>query len=507
MQISAVTPEDAGTYTVVVSNVHGSVTSNPSTLTVLLRPPEITTQPGNQTLLSGAHATFTVAATGSLPMTFQWQRNGVDLNDGGKTSGAQTATLTIADAGIEDLGVYMVMISNAYGSVTSAAASLTVILQPPQISAGPTDQSVYSGSDVSFSVTAVGSLPLSYQWRCNGVALVDEGRISGSQTGTVTISGVEAQDLGLYVVEVRNAYGWTVSFPAQLTVVLAPPMITHEPQGQTVALGSRVSLQVEATGSLPLSYQWQREGADVVDGGRFSGARTSTMIITELSAADLGNYSVVVESALGRVQSTLATVATSSIMLQIRREGDQVVVSWNEAGRGMRLQKASQLADPDWQNVEGSETVISMTLPFPQGGMALFRLRGEPRPTFSIIEGSFTWHEAKADAEARGGHLATITSAEEWSECVQQVGDQIMLRYRGWIGATDEASEGDWRWVTGEPWEWSQWGIGEPSDGGGGWEGEDYAYVFDSGAGLYWNDVPAEAGADYYILEVSAWSP
>ncbi|HRZ57955.1 MAG TPA: FG-GAP-like repeat-containing protein, partial [Candidatus Paceibacterota bacterium] len=383
LRISPVVPADAGTYTVIVSNVHGSVTSNPAELAVLLRPPEITAQPEDQTVISGALATFAVDATGSLPMTFQWRRNGDDLNDGGRIFGAQTATLNIADAGIEDLGVYTAMISNAYGSVTSAAASLTVILQPPQISADPTDQSVYSGSDVSFGVTAVGSLPLSYQWRCNGVSLVDDGRITGSQTATLSIAAAEVQDLGLYVVEVRNAYGWTVSFPAQLTVVLAPPNITVGPQGQTVALGSTVSLHVEATGSLPLSYQWQREGVDVVDGGRFSGARTSTLTIADVGLLELGDYSVLVENALGRVQSKSVAVATFSVVLQIRREGDQVVVSWNEAGKGMMLQTASSLTNPDWQEVAASDGTTTVNLPV-GAEMVFFRLAIAQAPLTTV---------------------------------------------------------------------------------------------------------------------------
>jgi hypothetical protein len=149
-----------------------------------------------------------------------------------------------------------------------------------------------------------------------------------------------------------------------------------------------------------------------------------------------------------------------------------------------------------------------MALPLSHEGSALFRLRGLQRYLFSIINGSFAWHEAKLDAEARGGHLAAITSAGEWDELVEQVGDQIMWKSRGWIGGTDEESEGDWRWVTGELWEWSQWWIGEPNNDGGGWEGEDYAHVFNSGTGLYWNDIPeADSLVDYYILEKTEWDP
>lgn len=97
---------------------------------------------------------------------------------------------------------------------------------------------------------------------------------------------------------------------ATLTVLLRPPEITTESQDQAVVSGAAATFTVAATGSLPLSYQWQREGVDVVDGGRISGAKTSTLTISELSLGDLGGYSVVVENGLGRTQSKRATIAT-----------------------------------------------------------------------------------------------------------------------------------------------------------------------------------------------------
>jgi hypothetical protein len=268
-------------------------------------------------------------------------------------------------------------VRNAFGKVTSHPATLTVLLQPPDLTSDPLDQSVLSGADASFSVTAVGSLPLSYQWQRNGVDLSDNERISGSQTATLRIMGAAVQDLGLYGVTVRNSYGWTVSFPAQLTVALAPPTITREPQGSKVALGSTVSLQVQATGSLPLTYQWQRDGVNLVDGERLSGSRTSLLTLSDLRSADLGNYSVVVENALGRRHSASVSVETSSIELMIQKQGTAVVLSWSPAGQGAMLQTSGSLAPPEWRDVEGSESVTRMVLPLPPHASAFFRLMGD----------------------------------------------------------------------------------------------------------------------------------
>ena len=65
---------------------------------------------------------------------------------------------------------------------------------------------------------------------------------------------------------------------------------------------------------------------------------------------------------------------------------------------------------------------------------------------YELIEGSFTWHAARDDAISKGGHLATITSSNEWS-----IVDAIIVG-DVWLGATDENSEGQWEWITGEAW-------------------------------------------------------
>ena len=88
--------------------------------------PTITTQPADQTVTAGQTATFTVAATGDEPLSYQWKKDGNDLSDGGRISGAATATLTISNAQASDAGSYTVVVSNSTGSVTSNAATLTV---------------------------------------------------------------------------------------------------------------------------------------------------------------------------------------------------------------------------------------------------------------------------------------------------------------------------------------------------------------------------------------------
>jgi len=115
---------EAGSYTVVVSNSGGSVTSKPVKLNVSDTPvaplPSITTQPANTTVTLGNPAALSASATGS-GLVYQWFRNGTLI------PGATGATFSIASAQVADAGSYYVVISNSSGSITSASATLLVV--------------------------------------------------------------------------------------------------------------------------------------------------------------------------------------------------------------------------------------------------------------------------------------------------------------------------------------------------------------------------------------------
>ena len=158
-----VQPADAGPYSVVVTNVAGSVTSSNANLTVNV-PPAITAQPQSLSVTVGSNAVFSVNATGTSPLSYQWQLKGTNI------SGATGTSFTRSPAQTNDAGVYGVVITNVAGNVTSSNATLTVNV-PPTITAQPQGLRVWVGSDVTFTVTAAGTSPLSYQWRFNGTSL------------------------------------------------------------------------------------------------------------------------------------------------------------------------------------------------------------------------------------------------------------------------------------------------------------------------------------------------
>lgn len=224
LTITSVQTNDAGSYQLVVTNDYGSASSSPATLTILV-PATITGQPTNQSVVLNSNASFTVTATGTGPLNYQWQFKGTNLADSGHISGTTTATLNIANAQTNDVGSYQVTVTNNYGAISSAAATLTILV-PPSIVSSPTNRRVLVGGNVSFSVTVVGTQPLSYQWQKDGTNLTDEGSISGSTHSTMTITNLQFSDDGAYDVVVSNAYGVDVSTAATLNVATNLPPIS-----------------------------------------------------------------------------------------------------------------------------------------------------------------------------------------------------------------------------------------------------------------------------------------
>jgi len=321
LTISNAQTTNSGSYTVIVANSVGSVTSSNALLMVTNVPPGITVQPTSQTVAVGSTVTFSVYGTGTSPFFFQWQKNGTDLTDGttisGSTiSGSTNFILTITDAQTNDSGNYVLIVTNYGGSVTSSVAVLTVA-SSPVIVTQPTNQVLAVGSNATFAVTAVGILPLSYQWQVNGTNLVDGtnlvtgGVFSGSTSNVLTITDVQTNDSGDYTVIVTNIAGSVISSNAVLTVATSPVIVT-QPTNQAVALGSNATFAVTAVGISPLSYQWQTNGVNLTDGGGISGSTNNVLTITDVQTNNSGTYTVIITNIAGMVTSSNAVLTVAS---------------------------------------------------------------------------------------------------------------------------------------------------------------------------------------------------
>ena len=302
LTIAAMSAADAGDYDVVVTNACGQAVSESATLT-LVPGPTITQQPVSQAVCAGEPALFTVVAQGP-GLTYQWRVNGQNL------PGATGDTYTIAAAESSHAGQYDVIVSNACGSVLSAAATLIVADGGPTILEQPAGQTVCAGDPFSLRVVAEGA-GLEYQWRRDGQS------ISGAQAPVYTISAAAPGDEGDYDVVVTNPCGEVVSQAARLEVDAALS-IAQQPEGGVICAGNDFTLQVVVSGTRP-AYQWRRDGEPI------PGACGSDYTIVAAVPADSGDYDVVITNACGQIMSDAVPVRIIGGPLITEHPADRLV--------------------------------------------------------------------------------------------------------------------------------------------------------------------------------------
>jgi len=200
-------------------------------------------------------------------------------------------------------------------ALAAAILSSSVLIRPlqgepprhrnaPTISIQPVNQSITVGQTATFTVVAIGTAPLRYQWKRNGIA------ITQATSATYITPATTAADNGSqFTVTISNLVGSVTSNPATLTVnpTPVPPSITRQPLSQTINAGQTATFVVIASGATPLSYQWQRNGAGI------SGATSSSYTTpAESTSASGEQFTVVVSNLAGRVTSSAATLTVNA---------------------------------------------------------------------------------------------------------------------------------------------------------------------------------------------------
>jgi hypothetical protein len=214
---------DAASYSVVISNEYGSVTSTPVTLTVNAAPviPTFTVQPQSQTNDIGSNTVLFASTTGTQPITYQW------LFDGSNILGATATNLVLNDLAATNSGTYTLYVSNIAGTNISQPAILTVVAVPPSFLTEPVSQSVIVGGTAILSVSVTGTSPLQYQWMLDSANLTDGIGITGSQSNILTLTNIQFNQAGSYSVLVTNIGGASNSTVAVLTVVPGPSYVAY----------------------------------------------------------------------------------------------------------------------------------------------------------------------------------------------------------------------------------------------------------------------------------------
>ena len=369
------TPTTAGTFNATLSatNAGGTGTASLPLTVNLPPPPSITAQPQGQTLNVGASVTFSVTATGSAPLSYQWQKDGTNLATATGTSYA------IASVQTNHAGSYTVVVSNFGGSVTSSPALLIVNRLSQTITFGALSAKQFGNAPFALTATSSSGLPISYSSSLPSVATVSGSTVTLVAAGTTSITASQPGDAtylpaasvsqSLLVnpatpvitsagtasaiisqsftyqitasgsptsftalnlpagLSVNTASGLISGTPTQLvtnavalsasnaggtgsasvTIAVnpAPPSITIQPRSHTVTnsgFGFNYSgLWVAANGTAPLFYQWRLNGTNLP-------GETFTNVSFTLQVGQAANYSVVVSNIAGSITSSVARV-------------------------------------------------------------------------------------------------------------------------------------------------------------------------------------------------------
>jgi hypothetical protein len=305
-------------------------------------PPVIVQSPtGTNALVNGA-LTLQAAATGTGPLLWQWRFNGVELPD------ATNSSFFIDYLRLDDSGSYDVFVRNSAGPAFSAVAQVIVVEPPTILTAPPSTYSTNAGSNVTFSVVLVGSPPLQFQWKRDGVDL------PGANTATLSLSNLTLNDMAQYTLSISNPYG--VATANVTLLVLVRPGVTNNPVPQTVVQGGTAIFS--ATGGpihplLPMTNRWLRQGAFWPSPG------LPILVITNCHPTNTGGFRCQFLNAAGNVTSLAAQLTVLPDF-----DGDGMGDSWETNYFGLSTNNSGDgVLDFDGDGMSNRDEFVAGTNP------------------------------------------------------------------------------------------------------------------------------------------------
>ncbi len=286
----------AGEIVVKIAASGGTETvTAPSCMVSVNAPVSISKQPSPAVQCVGSELRLGVETVGTV-VSYQWQKDGVSI------PGATTQNLRIANVSFQASGTYRVVLSGTCGSTLIKSvdapvviAGANIIAKDPEITGATVGTTGYLFVESTVTGQPGGYEP-GYQWFHGNVAIKDDGRVSGTTTSQLTIRQMQQGDITKdYVCVVTGPCGSQASlqggfYLSQLTVV-------NQPRSQDVCLNTEVHLSILVTSNIAnaqYSYQWKKDGKNVVDGAIINGANSPELVFASLRSTDTGDYSCLV---------------------------------------------------------------------------------------------------------------------------------------------------------------------------------------------------------------------
>jgi len=312
LNIAAVTTADAGTYTVVVTNSCGAVTSTQAVV-IVNELPAITTQPVGTTICVGQPINLSVTATGT-GLTYQWYLGG------GIIPGAISSTYSVTSATLADAGDYTVTVSGACIPAVTSVVATVIVNQGASFTQQPVASTIVcSGESVTLTAATIGGTNVTYQWYQGTNA------IPGATAATYVIASSTVADSGNYTLVVTVASCAAITSEIAVVVVNEAPVITSQPQSTEICVGQSTTFEVVATGT-NLTYQWYKGGAVIPT------ATSSTYTISNATEADSGSfYCIITSTSCPNIQTDTVTLLVKPLPFATISQGTPSAICEGES--------------------------------------------------------------------------------------------------------------------------------------------------------------------------------
>ena len=285
LKLEDVSTEDEGIYYVIASNETSSYTSNTSSL-IIGKPPVIETISKDQFVLQGDDILLSATVKGQGLTTYQWSLDNVMIKK------AKTLNYNITNITESDTGNYQFTASNKFGN-TSKNISVEIIREAIINVDLLKEYNTTLGDDLELNVVSSGS-HLKYKWYKNNELLL------GENTNKLIITNFALNDVGVYYAEVSNPISSVESIKSIVRIAL-PPVITDIDDDIDVELGQNTTITASIIGDKPMSFQWKKDGVNI-------NSNNNTLLISNISSEDVGNYSILASNDYGIVESKTVSV-------------------------------------------------------------------------------------------------------------------------------------------------------------------------------------------------------
>ena len=337
LTISAVTPSQAGNYTVVITNSCGSVTSSSASL-VVNTAPTITSQPSSAIVCQGGSVTLSASFSGT-PSAYQWKRNGVVI------PGATSAILTISSAQPSDEGNYTLDYTTTCGILTSQSAFIDVQITPTIVQQ-PVGANICVGQTLNLSVQTQGDADY-YQWLLNSSPIV------GATSASYNVPSVTAAQAGTYTVIAGNNICNNSSLSQDAVVLVnAAPVFSQQPVGGSYCEGETISLLAQFNNNVD-GYEWLYIGSPV------PGGNGPVLTLNNVQPSQTGVYVLNAFNQCGNTFSSFANVQVNSTYQQTITQ--TICFGDSYAFNGTNLTQSGTFVE-QLQTITGCDSVTTLIL-------------------------------------------------------------------------------------------------------------------------------------------------